>query len=43
MLDAVNFELLKTAYELQNQNIEQLKNNNTALKESNNPGSGFKF
>jgi len=35
VLDAANFELLKTAYGLQNQNIEQLKNNNTALKESN--------
>jgi len=33
-LDAVHFELLKSAYELQNQNIEQLKNNNEALKES---------
>ncbi|MDO9465525.1 MAG: hypothetical protein Q7J67_09555 [bacterium] len=35
VLDAVNFELLRRAYELQNQNIEQLKNNNEALKESN--------
>lgn len=35
-LDTVHFELLKSAYELQNQNIEQLKNNNEALKENNN-------
>ena len=35
VLDATNFDLLKHAYDLQNQNIEQLKNNNEALKESN--------
>lgn len=35
VLDAANFELLKSAYELQNENIEQYKNNNTALKENN--------
>ncbi len=34
-LDTVHFELLKKTYELQNQNITQLKNNNEALKESN--------
>jgi len=34
-LDVAHFELLKSAYELQNQNIEQLKNNNEALNESN--------
>lgn len=33
VLDAKHIELLKHAYELQNQNIEQLKNNNDALKE----------
>jgi len=35
VLDAKNYDLLKHAYDLQNQNIEQLKNNNEALKESN--------
>lgn len=35
VLDARNYELLKRAYDLQNENIEQLKSNNEALKESN--------
>ena len=35
VLDAKNYELLKHAYDLQNENIEQLKSNNEALKESN--------
>jgi chromosome segregation ATPase len=35
VLDAANFDLLKHAYELQENNIEQLKSNNEALKESN--------
>lgn len=35
VLDASHFDLLKHAYDLQNENIEQLKNNNQALKESN--------
>jgi FtsZ-binding cell division protein ZapB len=35
VLDAANFEKLKSAYELQENNIEQLKTNNDALKESN--------
>jgi cell division protein FtsB len=35
VLDAKNFELLKHAYDLQNENIEQLKSNNDALKENN--------
>jgi hypothetical protein len=34
-LDAAHFDLLKHAYDLQNENIEQLKSNNQALKESN--------
>jgi predicted nuclease with TOPRIM domain len=34
-LDAAHFDLLKHAYDLQNENIEQLKSNNEALKESN--------
>ena len=33
VLDARHIELLKHAYELQNQNIEQLKSNNEALRE----------
>jgi len=33
VLDAQHFDLLKHAYDLQNQNIEQLKSNNEALKE----------
>lgn len=33
-LDVVQIELLKSAYELQNRNIEQLKDNNDALRES---------
>ncbi len=35
VLDAKNFELLRNAYDLQNDNIEQLKSNNEAIKESN--------
>ncbi len=35
VFDASHFDLLKDAYDLQNENIEQLKNNNQALKESN--------
>ena len=35
VLDATHFELLKHAYELQNENLAQLKNNNEALRESN--------
>lgn len=35
VLDASHFELLKHAYDLQEQNIIQLKSNNAALKESN--------
>jgi FtsZ-binding cell division protein ZapB len=35
VLDASNFDLLKHAYEHQNQNIVQLKDNNDALHESN--------
>ena len=35
VLDAAHFELLQSAYELQNRNIEQLTSNNSALKESN--------
>jgi len=35
VLDATHFELLKHAYELQVQNINQLKNNNEALRENN--------
>lgn len=35
VLDATHFELLKHAYELQNENLQQLKSNNDALKESN--------
>jgi len=35
VLDATHFELLQSAYELQNQNISQLKENNAAIKESN--------
>ena len=34
-LDAAHFDLLKHAYDLQNENIEQLKSNNQALRESN--------
>jgi cell division protein FtsB len=33
-LDVVQVELLKNAYELQNRNLEQLKANNDALRES---------
>lgn len=33
MLDAANFELLKSAYDLQNQNIAQLKENNHLLQD----------
>jgi hypothetical protein len=35
VLDASHFDLLKHAYDLQNKNIVQLKNNNDVLKESN--------
>lgn len=35
VLDASHFDLLKHAYELQDQDIVQLKNNNDALGESN--------
>jgi hypothetical protein len=35
VFDASHFDLLKHAYELQNQNIVQLKNDNDALGESN--------
>lgn len=35
VLDAAHFDLLKHAYELQEENINQLKSNNEALKESN--------
>jgi len=35
VLDAGHFELLKHAYDLQEQNVTQLKSNNAALKESN--------
>ena len=35
VLDAAHFDLLKHAYELQEQNISQLKSNNEAIKESN--------
>ena len=33
-LDVVQVELLKNAYDLQNRNLAQLKENNTALRES---------
>jgi len=36
VLDVVHFDILKAAYELQNENIEQLKTNNEAFKENNN-------
>ena len=35
VLDAANYELLANAYDLQQQNIIQLKENNTSIKESN--------
>jgi hypothetical protein len=35
VLDAAHFELLKHAYELQDENLRQLKNNNDALRENN--------
>lgn len=35
VLDAVNFDLLKATYELQNENVEQLKTNSAALQLSN--------
>jgi len=35
VLDAAHFDILQSAYELQNRNIEQLKENNSALMESN--------
>ncbi len=34
VLDAKNYELLKHAYALQNENMEQLKSNNEAIKEN---------
>jgi chromosome segregation ATPase len=34
VLDAAHFELLKHAYDLQEQNIQQLKSNNAAIKEA---------
>jgi hypothetical protein len=34
VLDAAHFDLLKSAYDLQNENITQLKSNNEALKEN---------
>ena len=35
VLDSAHFDLLKHAYDLQEENIKQLKTNNDALKESN--------
>lgn len=35
VLDATNYELLVSAYDLQQQNIIQLKENNSSIKESN--------
>jgi SMC interacting uncharacterized protein involved in chromosome segregation len=35
VLDAANFELLRSAYDLQNQNVDQLKSNNAAITENN--------
>lgn len=35
VLDAAHFDLLKHAYDLQEENIKQLKTNNNALRESN--------
>ncbi len=35
VLDATNYELLSSAYEIQQQNIIQLKENNTSIKENN--------
>jgi len=35
VLDAKNYDLLKRTYELQNENIEQLKSNNDVFKERN--------
>ncbi len=35
VLDAAHFDLLRSAYDLQNENIEQLKSNNEALRDSN--------
>lgn len=35
VLDAAHFELLKHAYDLQEENIKQLKTNNDALRENN--------
>jgi len=35
VLDAANFDILRSAYVLQNQNIEQLKSNNEAITENN--------
>lgn len=36
VLDAAHFGLLRNAYDLQNENIEQLKSNSEALRDSNN-------
>ena len=35
VLDAAHFDLLRSAYDLQNENIEQLKSNNEAIRDSN--------
>ena|ERR1043166_2645533 len=35
VLDAAHYEILRAAYELQNDSIDQLKTNNEALRESN--------
>ena len=35
VLDAINFDMLKSAYELQAQNLDQLKSNNDAFRENN--------
>src|SRR5688572_26032865 len=35
VLDAAHFDLLRSAYDLQNENIEQLKSNNEAIRENN--------
>ena len=35
VLDAAHFDLLRSAYDLQNQNLEQLKSNNAAITENN--------
>ena len=35
VLDAAHFELLRSAYELQDKNVDQLRQNNDAIRESN--------